>query len=138
MSAVAKVRSTAAAAWDSAPRLRIAQPAKATAPRAPFVLVIIVLVVIGLGGLIFISTVLQRQAFVIADLDTQINDLSNQRQAMSRELDRMQSPAGLGQEAIRLGMVPNTNPVFIRISDGEIIGDPVPAEAGTNIGRVTR
>lgn len=137
MSAVAKVRHTAAAAWDAAPRLRIATPATTTAPRAPFVLVVIVMVVIGLGGLIFISTVLQRQAFVIADLDAQIGDLNNQRQAMTRELDQVQSPAGLGEEALRLGMVPNSNPVFLQLSDGEIIGDPVPAEPGTNIGRVT-
>lgn len=134
MSAVAKARSGAAAAWDATPRLRIAAPIKAKAPRAPFVLVVMVLVVIGLGGLIFISTLLQRQAFVISDLDAQISDLTSEKQAMTRELDRMQSPTYLGEEAMRLGMVPNTNPVFLRLSDGSIIGNPVPAETGTNIG----
>lgn len=138
MSAVARLRNTAAAAWDSAaPRLTLAPSAPAKAPRAPFVLVVIVLVIIGLGGLIFLSTVLQRQAFLIADLDAQISDLSNEHQAMVRELDRIQSPTGLGQEALRLGMVPNTNAVFLDLSDGRVIGEPTPAEAGSNLSRVT-
>lgn len=136
--AVTRVRSTASAAWDAAPRLKIAPTAQLETPKAPFMLAIIAVVSLGLVGLIVFSTVLQKQAFVIADLDAQITDLSNQRQAMDRELERLASPAGLGEAALELGMVPNANPVFIRLEDGKIIGKPTPAEPRTNLKRVNR
>lgn len=137
MSAVARLRASASAAWEAPRRLAVAPAVQLGAPRAPFVLAVIVLVSIGLVGLILMSTVLQRQAFVIADLDAQITELQNQKQSMTRELEVMESPAGLGQAAIELGMVPNANPVFIQLADGTIIGSPVPAEPRTNIRRVT-
>jgi hypothetical protein len=39
---------------------------------------------------------------------------------------------------MRLGMVPNANPVFLQPSDGKVIGDPEPAEPRSNVRRVDR
>ncbi|CAN5147297.1 hypothetical protein BH09ACT10_BH09ACT10_02930 [soil metagenome] len=120
------------------PRLQIAVPAPSSSARAPFILVIIALVSLGLVGLIVMSTILQRQSFTLADLDRQATDLTNQKQAMAHDLARLQSPESVAQQAVALGMVPNTNPVFLEMRNGKIVGQPKVAVAGTNVKRVSQ
>jgi hypothetical protein len=100
--------------------------------------VVLTLLGAGLVGLILISTVLQAQSFEAARLSEQADALQTQQQALSREVDRMQSPSNLAQRALQLGMVPNANPIFLRITDGEVIGKAVPAPARGSIRRVTQ
>lgn len=126
MSPAATVRKLVATTQVAPPRLRLAK-ANSKAARTPFVTVIIGLLAAGLVGLIFLSTVLQQQAFEINQLDAQISTLTNEKQSMDRDLDRLKSPAGLGKAAAELGMVPNPNPVFISLSDGSVKGKPIPA-----------
>ena len=40
----------------------------------------------------------------------------------------MQSPQYLAANAEALGMVPNANPVYLRLSDGAVLGQPTAAE----------
>ncbi len=111
---------------------------RSRASRAPFVVVVLTVLGAGLVGLILLSTVLQAQAFEIARLSTRADALGVQQQELRREVDRLQAPAALAERAIRLGMVPNANPAFLRPSDGEVIGDPEPAEPRSNVTRVDR
>lgn len=126
MSAVARARVNQAQAWALPARLRLV-PNRTRAARAPFVVTVISILAVGLTGLIFFSTLLQQQAFEIAQLDAEITALSNEKQSLHRDLERMSSPAGLGKAAAKLGMVPNANPVFIELTDGKVIGKPKPA-----------
>jgi cell division protein FtsB len=102
--------------------------------------VVVVLTVLGVGlvGLILLSTVLQAQAFEIARLSSKADALTVQEQELRREVERLQAPAALAERAMRLGMVPNANPVFLQPSDGKVIGDPEPAEPRSNVRRVDR
>ncbi len=134
MSPAATVRRLVATTQVATPRLRLAK-SNTKAARTPFVTVIIGLTAAGFVGLIFLSTVLQQQAFEIAQLDAQISTLTNEKQSMDRDLDRLKSPAGLGKAAADLGMVPNPNPVFINLSDGSVKGKPKPASR-TDVVRV--
>lgn len=118
--------------------LRLVAPVRSRASRAPFVVVVLTVLGAGLVGLILLSTVLQAQAFEIARLSTRADALGVQQQELRREVDRLQAPAALAERAIRLGMVPNANPAFLRPSDGEVIGDPEPAEPRSNVTRVDR
>lgn len=118
--------------------LRLVAPVRSRASRAPFVVVVLTVLGAGLVGLILLSTVLQAQAFEIARLSTRAEALGVQQQELRREVDRLQAPAALAERAIRLGMVPNANPAFLRPSDGEVIGDPEPAEPRSNVTRVDR
>ena len=118
--------------------LRLVRPVRSRARRAPFVVVVMTVLAIGLVGLIIMSTVLQAQSFEATKLDRQAASLATEQQAMSREVDRLQSPANVASRAIAIGMVPNANPAFLRLSDGEVLGEPAQAEAGSNIRSVTR
>jgi hypothetical protein len=43
----------------------------------------------------------------------------------------LESPQNLADRALRMGMVPNPNPVFLRLSDGQVLGVPAEGKAGT-------
>jgi cell division protein FtsL len=118
--------------------LRLVRPVRSRARKAPFVVVILMILSIGLVGLIIMSTVLQAQSFEAQKLNRQVAELETQQQLLSREVDKLQSPANVARRAIAYGMVPNTNPAFLRLSDGKVLGKPEPAKPGnTNIRSVT-
>jgi len=118
--------------------LRLVRPVRSRARKAPFVVVVLTVLAIGLVGLIIMSTVLQAQSFEAAKLDRQAAALETEQQSIAREVDRLQSPANVASKAIAIGMVPNANPAFLRLSDGRVLGEPEPAEPGSNIRSVTR
>lgn len=117
--------------------LRLVRPVRSRARRAPFVVVVLTVVSIGLVGLIVMSTVLQAQSFQASKLQQEARSLATQQQALARDVDRLQSPANVAREAIAIGMVPNANPAFLRLSDGKVLGKPEAAKAGSNIESVT-
>jgi cell division protein FtsL len=118
--------------------LRLVRPVRSRARKAPFVVVVLTILSIGLVGLIVMSTVLQAQSFEAQKLNSQAAELETQQQLLSREVDRLQSPANVARRAITYGMVPNTNPAFLRLSDGKVLGKPEAAKPGnTNIRSVT-
>lgn len=118
--------------------LRLVRPVRSRARKAPFVVVVLTVLGVGLVGLIVLSTVLQSQSFESARLDRQVATLKTQQQALTRDVDRLQSPSNVARRALQIGMVPNANPAFLRLSDGTVLGVPKPAEAGSNITGVTR
>lgn len=131
-----RVRSTRPVAAPK--RLRLVAPARSHAGPTPFVVVVITVISLGLVGLIFMSTIMQGQSFEIAELNREANALQTRQDSLVHDLDRMKSPAGLASAAVGYGMVPNTNPVFLRLRDGKVIGKPAPALPGTNVTRVER
>ena len=118
--------------------LRLVRPVRSRARKAPFVVVVMSVLAVGLVGLILMSTVLQAQSFEAAKLDRTAATLEAQQQAIGREVDQLQSPANVARRALALGMVPNENPTFLRLSDGRVLGEPKAAEAGNSIKSVTR
>lgn len=118
--------------------LRLVRPVRSRARKAPFVVVVLSILAVGLVGLIIMSTVLQAQSFEADRLERRLGTLQTQQQSISRDVDRLQSPANVARRAIGIGMVPNTNPAFLRLSDGNVLGKPQPAKAGTNIGGVSQ
>jgi len=96
-----------------------------------------VMLSIGLVGLIVMSTVLQAQSFEAEKLNREANALEIQQQSLTREVDQLLSPASVARRALVFGMVPNTNPAFLRLSDGKILGKPEPAASGSNIRSVS-
>lgn len=118
--------------------LRLVRPVRSRARKAPFVVVVLTVLAIGLVGLIVMSTVLQSQSFESARLDRKAAALQTEKQAITRDVDRLQSPANVARRAIALGMVPTKNPAFLRLSDETIVGKPEPAVAGNAIKGVTQ
>jgi hypothetical protein len=54
-------------------------------------------------------------------------ELRREEAKLTDDLDRYESPQYLAMNAEALGMVPNADPVYLRLSDGAVIGEPQPA-----------
>ena len=72
----------------------------------------------GLLALLVINTALAQDAFILKDLKQQAQVLTDQREAILREVARKSSPDQLSQSAAQLGMVASTNPRFLDMSVG--------------------
>lgn len=118
--------------------LRLVRPVANRARRTPFVVVLLGMIGAGLVGLIMVSTYMQAQAFELQRLTDQARDLRTEQAALRRQLNDLESPRNLGREALTYGMVPSRTPVYLRLSDGRVIGHAEPADARTNLGRVIR
>ena len=63
--------------------------------------------------LLFINTLLAQDAFTISHLKLEAKMISDQREAIAREIDNESSPENLAKAAIALGMKPSESPVFL-------------------------
>ncbi|HEY3561924.1 MAG TPA: hypothetical protein VGL05_30870 [Kribbella sp.] len=113
------------------PRLRVVYGAPFRPPRMPFVIFVVSLLAAGLVGLLLLNTELQSGTFGITKLSSQADQLRDQQEALEKQVRTLESPQNLSDRALRMGMVPNPNPVFLRLSDGRVLGVPAEGRAGT-------
>ncbi|BDZ47361.1 hypothetical protein [Naasia aerilata] len=112
------------------PRIEIApvREQRRARPRAVYAGV----VVGGLGALmlgqLFLSIALSDGAYTIDSLQATQKEQARQVQQLTEDLGRLSSPQNLAENAEALGMVQNANPVWLRMSDGAVIGTPAPAQ----------
>ena len=104
-------------------------PRRATrAPKVPFVALVSLLLVGGVVGLLLFNTSMQQASFVATELEATAASLNAKEQALQMQLDTLRDPQKVASRARKLGMVPAASPAFIRLSDGEILGNPTVAE----------
>ncbi|MDQ6641371.1 MAG: hypothetical protein M3Y66_02630 [Actinomycetota bacterium] len=108
-------------------RLTVVPSRAARAPRAPFVVLVVLLLAGGVAGLLAFNTSMQQASFQATALEQRAGDLAAQQQSLSMDLERLRDPQELAKAAKRLGMVPPPNPAFIRLSDGRVLGVPMAA-----------
>jgi len=113
------------------PKLRVVYGAPFRPPRMPFVIFVVSLLAAGLIGLLLLNTELQRGTFGITKLNEQAGQLRDQQEQLEKEVRTLESPQNLADRALKMGMVPNPNPVFLRLSDGQVLGVPKEGKAGT-------
>ena len=121
------VRTRAAAPRSGAQPLRLVRRLPRESGRLPFALLVIFLVAAGLVGLLLVNTSLQSGAFEAGRLQQSNQLLSEQQGDLERQVQQLASPSEVTRRASALGMVPNPNPGFLRLSDGKVLGDPQPA-----------
>lgn len=85
---------------------------------------------------LLLSIGVSQGAYQLSSLQTQQTQLQRTYQAASEDLNRLTSPQNLAANANALGMVSNSNPAYLRLSDGAVLGAPIPATgaAGTVTG----
>lgn len=115
------------------PRLRLAPPVPVAAPRTPFVLLIVLVVVAGVLGILVLNTKIAESGIQLTDLKKQQAQLDLREQQITQEITEAESPGRLEAAAKRLGLVPAGAPAFIRLPDGKIIGVPQPATGKPSI-----
>ena len=109
------------------PALRVAPPAPIRAPRAPFIAVVIAIVVAGVLGILLINTKTMENSFELSTLQDEQTRLDKQQQQLENQLAGYESVGSLDAAAKRYGLVKG-EPAYIRLPDGKIIGVPKPGQ----------
>ncbi|MEU8649096.1 septum formation initiator family protein [Streptomyces sp. NPDC048737] len=102
-------------------RLFPARPRQAA--RTPFVLLVVLLLGGGLIGLLVLNSALSEGSFEMDDLQKDTKSLTDEEQALQRDIDAYSAPDALQRRARELGMVPGGDPAFLD-PDGTVKGVP--------------
>jgi hypothetical protein len=79
---------------------------------------------IGLMLLLLINTLLAQDAFELTNLKLEAKLVSDEREAIARQIDKLSSPEALAKSATALGMKPSENPTFLSL-DKLVLDRPV-------------
>jgi outer membrane biosynthesis protein TonB len=96
------------------------------AARTPFAVLVIAMLAGGVVGLLMFNTNMQQSSFTATALQNHVSELTAKEQLLDLELDELRDPQHLATAAKHLGMVAPSQPAFIRLSDGQVLGDPTP------------
>ncbi|MDH6627086.1 hypothetical protein M2271_004909 [Streptomyces sp. LBL] len=96
------------------------------AARTPFVLLVVFLLGGGLIGLLVLNSAVSEGSFKLDDLQKGTKNLTDEEQALQRDIDAYSAPDALQLRARELGMVPGGDPAFLD-PDGTVKGVPGPA-----------
>ena len=110
------------------PRLRVAPPAPVSAPRAPFVALVLVLVLLGVIGILVLNTRIAENAFKLDALRTKQSTLDRDEERLRSDLANKESPVTLASRAKQLGLVPSRTPAFLLLPDGTKLEMPGPGK----------
>jgi hypothetical protein len=82
---------------------------------------------------LLLSVAVSSGAYEISGIQAQNRELTRTQQSVSQDLDRLASPQNLAVNAEALGMVNNDTPVYLRLSDGAVLGSPEAASSGAGV-----
>jgi hypothetical protein len=116
-----------------ATRLRVAPPVPVTAPRAPFVMLVLTLVVGGVLGILVLNTKINQDAFTLHDLRSEQGELDHRQQQLEGELAQRETPGNLAAVARQLGLVRAESAAYLRLSDGKQVGPSQPALSAPSV-----
>ena len=94
------------------------------ADRKFFATFVTVVGVIGLMFLLLINTLLAQDAFELTSLKLEAKLVSDEREAIARQMDKLSSPDALARAATELGMKPSENQTFLSL-EKPVIETPV-------------
>lgn len=99
-----------------------------SAARTPFVLLVVLLLGGGLITLLLLNSALNEGSFRLSELKRDTTELTDEQQALQRDVDSYSQPDALERRARELGMVPGGSPAFLD-PDGTVRGVPTEATA---------
>jgi hypothetical protein len=100
------------------------------APRVPFALLVVGLIVGGLCALLALNTASAANELNRHGLATKDSDVAAQVEQLRNQVAKSAAPGSLGSAAAALGMVPAGAPAFLRVgANGKVtvLGSPAPA-----------
>ncbi|HEU4849349.1 MAG TPA: hypothetical protein VFS93_02965, partial [Terrimesophilobacter sp.] len=106
---------------------------KRARPRAAYALVTVAGLFAILIAQLLLSIVVSEGAYQISSLQQEQRELARDQQAISEELQVLESPQHLAANAETLGMVSNSSTAYLRLADGAVLGSPVAAKATDGI-----
>jgi cell division protein FtsB len=111
-------------------RLALVPGRRTTASRTPFVVLMVALLVGGVVGLLAFNTQMQQRSFAASRLQSEATSLTAEQQGLRMQLEKLRDPQNLAAAAKKLHMVVPTNPAFLMLATGKIVGDPLATTTG--------
>ncbi|WP_104196192.1 hypothetical protein [Cryobacterium sp. M15] len=108
-------------------RLVSAAPNRRTRPRIFYALTAVAGMAAIIVAQLLLSVGISQGAYEISSLQSSQSELGRTAASVSEDLVRVSSPQSLAANAEGLGMVSNSNPVYLRLSDGAVLGAPASA-----------
>ncbi|MCL2516649.1 MAG: hypothetical protein FWF16_11950, partial [Microbacteriaceae bacterium] len=96
-------------------------------PKLAYAAVAVAALVLVVIAQLALSIAVSNGAYKINSLQQQQRQVGRAYQAASEAASRLSSPQNLAVNASALGMVANGTPVYLRLSNGKVIGSPQPA-----------
>lgn len=106
-------------------------------PRAVYAIIAVSTLLAIVVAQVLLSILVSQGAYQVEHLQTRQAVLQRSYQSAKESLAKVSSPQSLAANATALGMVANPNLVYLRLSDGAVLGSPAPAPAsgGTATGQ---
>lgn len=101
-------------------------------PRAVLRKVIIGLTLISISGLV-VNAFCDTAVYTISSLKKDTEALATQTQVVSQQVDSLRSPQNLANSAKALGMIVNSNPVFLNVREAKVLGSAIPASVESSM-----
>ena len=110
-----------------APRLTVVAAPATSRSSLPFTILCTLILAATLGALLFMNIQMSDASYEITRLQGQSQRLTEERQALTETNERLGTPQELERQAREIGMVPVSDPAYIDLDTGEIIGETSPA-----------
>jgi hypothetical protein len=81
-------------------------------------------------GALVLNTSMAQGEYQRIDLQGRLAASVEEQQRIATEIQQAESSGQLAVAAQALGMVPTSHGAYLRLADGAVLGDPVPAGAG--------
>lgn len=94
--------------------------------------IIVGVTLISVSGLV-VNAFCDTAVYTISTLKKDTEALATQTQVVSQQVDSLRSPQNLANSAKALGMIVNSNPVFLNVRDAKVLGSAVPASAESSM-----
>ena len=115
------------------PGLTVVATPRTAGSSMPFTMLCTLIVVATLAALLYLNIQMSDTSYEITRLEAQSQRLTEESQALAETDERLGTPQELSRQAREIGMVPVSDPAYIDLDTGEIIGETSPAEqTGTN------
>jgi hypothetical protein len=82
---------------------------------------------------LLMSVALSHGAYEVSSLKSQLTETGWQKESLGEQLETLSSPQYVASAAAGLGMVINSSPAYLRLSDGAVLGQPGQAGAASSI-----
>lgn len=110
------------------PRLTVLAAPKAAGGIMPFTLLCTAIVAATLAALLFLNIQMSDTSYQITRLQAQSQRLTEEEQSLAATNERLGTPQELERQAREIGMVPVSDPAYIDLATGVVMGESVPVE----------
>lgn len=123
------LRPSRPAGFTAAPASPSTRPRRSTrqVPKVRYIVVILTGIFSILGLQLLLSIAVSDGAYEIASLKSDMRRSAEQRQMVQEDISALNAPDTLANLATAMGMVADNNPAYLRLSDKQVIGEPIPA-----------